>query len=70
MFSTIVLMTFAGVHNTVIVTLGLLCFLCFILARRKQHLYEMLLCLLMFVVVYALNNSGTMRQFHIVSDNA
>jgi hypothetical protein len=68
-FSTIVLMTFIGVHYTVIVTLGLLTLLCLLLTNRKM-LYESFLCTVMFLTVYFLNNGDTFSQLHIVSNNA
>jgi hypothetical protein len=68
-FSTIVLMTFIGVHNTVIVTLGLLCLLCILLADRKFN-YEIVCCAFIFGLLFLMNNNATMRAFGIVSNNA
>lgn len=67
-FSTIVLMTTIGVHNTVIITLGLLCVLALLLSRRFFS-YEPFFCLFIITAVYALNSGGTMRTFNIVSDS-
>ena len=68
-FSTIVLMTTIGVHNTVIVTLGLLCFLALILARRVLS-FETIFVVIAFIAIYAVNNNHTMSTLGIVSNNA
>lgn len=68
-FSTIVLMTTIGVHNTVIVTIGLLCALTLLLAR-KFLAYESIFVLLLFAALFKLNSDETMASLHIVSDNA
>ncbi|MDX1974117.1 MAG: fused MFS/spermidine synthase [Rickettsiales bacterium] len=67
-FSTIILMSFIGVHNTVIVTMGLLGVLALLLTRRNMR-YEPLLIALLFVVTLAANNNFTMRELNIVSNN-
>jgi len=67
-FSTIVLMTTIGVHNTVIVTLGLLCALGLIITGRKLR-YETVLCPLLLGIVYLLNNNTIMQAFHVVSND-
>jgi hypothetical protein len=64
-FSTLVLMTFFGVHITVILTLGLLTLLCFLLARKRKPRE---FAALIFVAVLVLNNGEAMRG--IVSNNA
>lgn len=68
-FSTIVLMTFIGVHNTVIVTMGLLTVLALVLARRALA-YETFLCLFIFALVGLVNGDYAMRRMGIVSNNA
>ena len=68
-FSTIVLMTYVGVHNTIIVTLSLLCLLIMLLIR-KIVCFETIFCLMIFTAIYALNNTNTMRSLEIVSNNS
>jgi hypothetical protein len=68
-FSTIVLMSVIGVHNTVVVTLGLLCMLCFLLSHKKIAA-EALLCIPILGMIYVMNSDSTMRALHIVSNNA
>ncbi len=68
-FSTIILMSAIGVHNTVIVTLGLLCLLCLLLAGRNA-MYERCLALCLFAMVWLANSTSAMQSFHVVSDNA
>jgi len=68
-FSTIVLMTLIGVHNTVIVTMGLLGFLVVLLVRRAIA-YEIWVCAFIFLVLFLLNGSPTMKELNIVSNNA
>lgn len=68
-FSTIVLMSYVGVHNTVIITLSLLCFLILLLIRRIIC-FETILCVIILTTVYALNNNTVLKSFNIVSNNA
>lgn len=68
-FSTIILMSYAGVHYTVIITMSLLCFLILLLIRRIAC-FETILCLMVLGVVILLNNNGTMQTFKVVSNNA
>jgi len=68
-FSTIVLMTYAGVHITVIVTLMLLASLSFLLSRKIFSL-PTLLCTLIIAVVITLNSGSAMQRMNIVADNA
>lgn len=68
-FSTLVLMSFIGVHNTVIVTLCLLATLVPLLAR-KIFSYDVFIALCVLAMAFALNNSYTMQQFQVVSNNA
>lgn len=67
-FSTIILMKYAGVNNTVIITISLLCLLILMLIRRlasRQTIY----CLLILFAVILLNSDHTMKISGIVSDN-
>ncbi|MGE3622351.1 MAG: fused MFS/spermidine synthase [Bdellovibrionales bacterium] len=68
-FSTLVLMMTIGVHNTVIVTLGLLALLCLLLSRKKRRAGAWAGGFLFFLV-FALNNDPFMKTLGIVSDNA
>ncbi|MEZ5691100.1 MAG: fused MFS/spermidine synthase [Rickettsiales bacterium] len=68
-FSTIVLMSYVGVHNTVIVTISLLCILILLLVRSIFS-FETILCVIVFLTVYGLNKTETMREFDIYSNNA
>ncbi len=68
-FSTIVLMSTIGVHNTVIVTLGLLTVLCVLLSGRKLR-EQTLMALALLGLVFLLNNDAIMRSFRIISDDA
>lgn len=68
-FSTIVLMTTIGVHNTVVVTLGLLVILSLLLVRRFLA-YETLLSLFIFGMLLTLNGKALLDGLHIVSNNA
>ena len=69
-FSTLVLMSTIGVHNTVIVTLGLLFGLCLLLERPRRAAPTITLAAAgMAFVVYA-NSDISLRARHIVSDNA
>lgn len=68
-FSTIVLMMWLGVHNTVIVTMALLYALILLLSRRLFG-YESVQGLAVMVLIFLLNNNAAMRELHIVSNNA
>lgn len=68
-FSTIVLMTTIGVHNTITVTIGLLFVLSLLIARRRFS--ELLVwAAFTFIVTAAINNPRVMQSSDIVSDNA
>ena len=67
--STIVLMGTVGVHNTVIITLGLLTLLCLLLGGRKLPLQAATAVGLLSVAVL-LNNNAILRRFQVVSDDA
>lgn len=67
-FSTIILMAYVGVHNTVIVTMVLLGCLVVLLVRRFYE-YETWLCAFILTLLYMTNNSATMQSMHIVEDN-
>ncbi|MDP9127871.1 MAG: fused MFS/spermidine synthase [Pseudomonadota bacterium] len=68
-FSTIILMTTIGVHNTVIVTLGLLGFLAIMLNGRRLR-PEVFICFMMLGVVYTTNSNTIMHAVNVVSDNS
>jgi hypothetical protein len=68
-FSTIVLMSTIGVHNTVIVTLALLALLCILLSGKRLHTH-VIVAVGLLALVFALNNNWIMRLFGIVSDDA
>lgn len=68
-FSTVVLMSTIGVHNTVIVTLALLFVLCVALAKNKLG-FEVLLGVMFIVFVYKVNSYHATPTYNIVSDNA
>jgi hypothetical protein len=67
-FSTIILMTFIGVHYTVIITLSLLAVLALLLSRRLLS-YEPFFCLFILSLLFMMNNNSMMQMLHIVSDN-
>lgn len=69
LFSTLVLMTYLGVHNTVIITVGVLALLVWLIAGRKYQARR-LVAAAAFVLVWTLNNAETLRDRFIVSDNA
>jgi predicted membrane-bound spermidine synthase len=66
--STLVLMSFLGVHNTVMVTLGLLLGLAVLVGWRGERRQAVAAAGLALGVL-ALNNGGVMRAYGIVSDN-
>jgi hypothetical protein len=68
-FSTLVLMSFIGVHNTVIVTLCLLATLVLLLAR-KLFSVDVAIALMVLGIAIALNHNGTMQSFQVVGNNA
>jgi len=68
-FSTLVLMTYIGVHYTVIITLTLLAALVLLLSKRPMR-KELLFCAASVFILFWLNSPGTMQRSHIVSDNA
>ena len=67
--STLVLMSFFGVHNTVIATLGLLLLLAGIVGWRSERRHAAAAAALALAVA-GLNNAGVMRAYGIVSDDA
>ncbi len=69
-FSTLVLMSFVGVHNTVIITLGLLCFLALLLARRRTSTVGILCSAAIIFALTLLNGPEAMKTLHIVENNA
>src|SRR4051812_20258839 len=66
--STLVLMSFPGVHNTVMVTLGLLLGLAALVGWRGERRHAVAAAGIALGVL-ALNNGGVMRAYGIVSDN-
>ncbi len=73
LLSTVLLMDTVGVHNSVLVTLGLLGVLAVAasrLAPSGSPSGSPLACLCLFGLAVALNNTGTMRWLHIASDDA
>lgn len=69
LFSTIVLMTTIGTHNTVIATLGLLTFLSVLLSGKKLR-GAAAGCIAMLALCWEMNSGAAMRSLSIVSDNA
>ena len=69
-FSTIVLMSSIGVHNTVIFTIALLCTLSLVVASKASRLSAWLSCAIIMAIVLPLNSPAAMRLFNVVSDNA
>lgn len=68
-FTTIVLMSVIGVHNTVIVTMGMLALLVPLLVRRLLC-FEVIMAAFVMLVVFTMNNSDTISSLGIVSNNA
>lgn len=66
--STIVLMTTIGVHNTVIITLGLLVTLIVILSKRLLT-SNTVLAMALFAFVVLLNCGPTMQELQVLSNN-
>lgn len=69
-FSTLVLMSFAGVHNTVLFTLGLLAGALFLLDRRCRGSRHSLLGLGFFALAFYLNSPAMMERLGVMADNA
>jgi hypothetical protein len=67
-FSTLVLMSFFGVHITVCVVYVLLTFLVFIISREKVS-EKPLLMLTLALVVFYMNSSAVMSNLGVVGDN-
>ena len=67
--STLILMTFFGVHITVIITISLLTFLILLLEKQRFGFHKItILCVLM--IAYLLNNNSLMGALDIVGNNA
>lgn len=67
-FSTIILMAYVGVHNTVIVTMVLLGMLVVLLTRRMFE-YETWLAIFILSLLYMANSNDTMRKLNVIADN-
>jgi len=67
-FSTLVLMTTIGVHNTVIVTLGLLVVIVLLLARH-WYAFDNVMMLFFWGIVIGLNSPAMLDSMHIVANN-
>lgn len=67
--STLVLMSFIGVHNTVIFTLFLLCLLAVLISGRSRS-DVIFYCTLILVVIVGSNNTLVLNDFGVVSNNA
>jgi len=67
-FSTLVLMTYIGVNNTIFITLGLLCFLIWLLSRKNDR-YTALYAAVLLISAYMLN-ANVLGITNTVSDNA
>ncbi len=67
-FSTLILMSTIGVHNTVIFTLFLLVMLGMLLSRHWYNYYNGILAIVL-LFTYAANNSQLMAKLNIVSNN-
>jgi predicted membrane-bound spermidine synthase len=68
--STLVLMTFLGVHVTVVVTLGLLVLLAGLIGWRTENRSKLLLVVTALgLYVFAVNSPAVMGAYGIVSDN-
>ncbi len=66
--STLVLMTTIGVHNTVIITLGMLVVLVFLLTRERFG-SDVIFALLLFTMIFAINGDAIMKELNVVSNN-
>ncbi len=69
LFSTLVLMTYLGVHNTVLITIGALVLLVWLVSGGKYRTSR-LIAAGVFVLAWVFNAPETMRAHHIVSNNA
>jgi predicted membrane-bound spermidine synthase len=67
-FSTLVLMSFFGVHITVCVVFALLALLVFLIEKKKIT-EKPLLMLAIAVSAYLMNSPAMMRNLHIIGDN-
>lgn len=70
LFSTLVLMSWVGVHNTVIVTIFLLASLGFLVAGKRSVRRAFAISLPILFFVWLFNNTAVMRSFGVISDNA
>ncbi len=68
-FSTIVLMSFFGVHNTVIFTVFLLFVLCLMVSKRATVSFVAFAFVILVATVF-LNSDALMQARHVVADNA
>jgi predicted membrane-bound spermidine synthase len=69
-FSTIVLMSTIGVHNTAIVTLSMLGLLAILIASHNDRKRAMFLSMSLIAVAYFFNSPTLMSSFKVVSNNA
>lgn len=67
-FSTLILMAYVGVHHTALITIGCLCFLYILLAKKKLSLTTMFIGLV-FGAAILMNNNIVMRSLNIVENN-
>lgn len=67
-FSTLVLMSTIGVHNTVILNFAILLFLVSILKRKKQH-ERLIISVAILMAAYLLNSGKMMEAMNIVENN-
>ncbi len=68
-FSTTVLMKYIGVHNTVIITVSLLCLLILMLIRRLAS-RETVYCLAILFALTLMNSKYNMESLGVVSNNS
>ncbi|MDX9689537.1 MAG: hypothetical protein EOM37_02450 [Proteobacteria bacterium] len=69
LFSTLVLMTYLGVHNTVTITVALLGLLALLVAGRRRR-FMLLVCLIFVFFTFVFNNPWTLRAIGVVGNNA
>lgn len=67
-FSTLVLMSFVGVHHTAVITLGCLTVLYLLLSRNKLKLGSIFMCVA-FIAALALNSDYVMGKYGIIENN-
>lgn len=67
-FSTLLLMTFLGVHHTVSITIASMAILVFILSKKKIS-FQTAFMTFSLMIALALNSSLAMKQLKIVSNN-